>query len=220
VRLRAALVLVLATSGCAFHARAAGGGGDAAVDAAADPAADAEADAAPPAPTAMNGQHWLIPCLVDKGNQNCTCSTMPGMETVTIPGTQHWNVTVRIRGVMEGFTYQQGMPTVGSGWYVGGNGTNDGGDNIYELTISSPPQHYFLNQGPTGHNYSVAYDYMANVMVDGGATVTFYSSGQDGLQWANYDQNSQHIQFAGVTTVPDPYNGQFAQLDVINATAQ
>jgi hypothetical protein len=63
-------------------------------------------------------------------------------------------------------------------------------------------------------------DYMASFLVDGGATAAFFSSGQDTLQWGNYDSSGNPITFAGVTTNPDPYDGQFAQLDVISAVPQ
>jgi hypothetical protein len=222
---RLAVLAVLAV-GCQFHARAAATG-DAAADGhadATDAIADAVADATVDGPDlsaldVLNGQHWLVPCITPQGNQNCTCSSATNVSSVTIPGTTHWMVTVHIRGALEGLTYARGMGPTATGWYVGGDKNGDNGDNLYELTVSSPAQHFFLNNGSTGHNYSIAFDYQATFAVDGGATVGFTATGQDSLQWANYDLDGQPITFAGVQTTPDPYDGQFAQLDVISATS-
>jgi len=210
-------LLLAAVGGCQFRLNPAQGGGSG-TDAASDVAVDVMADAQP-APFVLDGLRWTIPCITPLGNQNCSCATAATTTMVTVPGTGTWNVTVRIRGALEGLVYGHGTaPPPGSGWYVGGDTNGDGGDNVYELTISSPAQHYYLNDGPSGNNYSIAFDYMATFPVDGGATATFYSTGQDGLQWANYDHDGQAIRFTGVTTTPDPYDGQFAQLDVVTAS--
>ena len=209
------IALLLLVAGCQFRLNAAQGGGSA--DAAADVAVDMAPDA-PLAPFVLDGLRWTIPCITPLGNQNCSCTTTPLTTVVSVPGTGQWNVTVQIRGALEGLVYGGGTSAGStSGWYVGGNTNGDGGDNIYELTISSPAQHYYVNNGPSGNNYSIAFDYMATLPIDGGATATFYSTGQDGLQWANYNSSGQPIRFPGVMTTPDPYDGQFAQLDVISA---
>ena len=131
--------------------------------------------------------------------------------------SERWLVTVHIRGAMEAMGYGGGMQ-VPTAWYAGGQ-PSDLGNNYYKLTISSPPQTFWLNPGvPTGQR-SFRYDYTATLLVDGGAIATFSTSGQDGLQWANYDGTGP-ITFAGVTTTPNPYDGQFAQLDVMTAIPQ
>lgn len=208
-------MLLVLVAGCQFrlHAEQSGPTSDAAADVAADGTPDAS-----PAPFVLDGLRWTIPCITPLGNQNCSCTTTPLTTVVSVAGAARWNVTVRIRGALEGLVYGNGAAAGGtSGWYVGGDTNGDGGDNVYELTISSPAQHYYLNDGSSGHNYSIAFDYMATFPIDGGATATFYSTGQDGLQWANYDSTGQPITFQGVTTTPSPYDGQFAQLDVISA---
>jgi hypothetical protein len=140
-------------------------------------------------------------------------------DTVVVAGTatDRWMVTARIRGVMEAITYAGG--TNGSaGWNA--NGTpGDGADNYYELSVSAPVQHFYLNGGtPTAYE-SFVYDYTASFEVDGGATITYESNGQDGLQWGNYGPAPDHTPWtiSGVTTTPSPYDGQFAQLDVVSA---
>jgi hypothetical protein len=201
--------------GCGFHHGAAS---PPSIDAPADVAIDVPPDAPPP-PFAMAGQRWLLPCLNNDGNYNCNCADGPQTQTVTIAGTQRWMVTVRVRGVMEAITYNGG--TAGAdGWYAGG-APGDANDNVYELDVSAPAQHYYLNRGTPTAQQSFVYDEMATFEVDGGATVTFIADGQDQLQWGNYGPGPAHTPWtiAGVTTTPDPYDGQFAQLDVISAAA-
>jgi hypothetical protein len=211
--------LVLLAAACGF--REGHAPGDAAVtvaDVHADVSIDVPTDA-PAAPFAMSGQHWHLPCTsADLGNYNCYCASGPQDEMVTIGGTssQRWAVTVRIRGVMEAIGYNGGLAGT-SGWYVGGT-PGDTADNYYELSVSLPAQHYYLNRGtPTGQQ-SFLYDYMATFEVDGGATITYESNGQDGLQWGNYGPTHMPWTIPNVTTTPSPYVGQFAQLDVVSAS--
>jgi len=209
---------VLFSAACGFReGHAPGDGAPVVADVRADAAIDVPVDAQA-APFAMSGQHWHLPCTsADLGNYNCYCATGPQDETVTIGGTssQRWAVTVHIRGVMEAIGYSGGAAG-NSGWYVGGV-PGDGADNYYELSVSLPAQHYYLNRGtPTGQQ-SFLYDYMATFEVDGTATITYEANGQDGLQWGNYDPSHTPWTIAGVTTTPSPYVGQFAQLDVMSA---
>jgi len=182
----------------------------------ADVAADVALPDASPAAFAMAGQHWHLPCTsANLGSYNCYCASGPQDETATIAGTGRWMATVRIRGVMEAIGYNGGSAGA-SGWYVGGV-PGDGADNYYELVVSLPAQHYYLNRGtPTGQQ-SFLYDYTATFEVDGGATITYESNGQDGIQWGNYGPTHMPFTIPGVTTTPSPYDGQFAQLDVVSA---
>jgi hypothetical protein len=178
--------------------------------------ADAVPDAPPPAPFTLTGARWLLPCTNNLGNNNCNCPA-PQIQMVTLMGdATRWTVTVRVRGIMEAIGYSGGTPGT-DGWYVGGN-PNDGANNVYRVDVSSPPQHYWLNRGTPTARRSFLYDYEATLLIDGNATVTFSSSGQDTLQWGNYDGASQPMTIAGITGIPQPYDGQFAYLDVLAAT--
>ena len=187
------------------------------------PALDASAgggsqDAAVPAPFVMAGQKWHLPCSNNLGNRNCNCATGPQIETVMLAGNanERWTVVVRIRGIMEAMTYSGGIAGP-QGWYV--NGTKgDTANNYYRLVVSSPAATYWINRGtPTGQR-SFVYDYMANLTVDGNAVITYESNGQDGIQWGNYDATGAAQTIANVPTNPSPYDGQFAQLDVVSAS--
>ena len=171
---------------------------------------------APVMPFAMAGQRWHLPCSNNLGNRNCNCATGPQIETVVLAGkaTERWVVTVRIRGIMEAITYTGGIAGL-QGWYLGG-AKGDTANNYYRMVVSSPAATYWINRGtPTGQR-SFVYDYMASLAVDGNATIMFESNGQDGLQWGNYDAAGAPQTIANVPTNPSPYDGQFAQLDVVS----
>jgi len=137
---------------------------------------------------------------------------------VKVGGTpgEHWHVTARIRGVMEVMTYAGGA--IDGTWYAGG-APSDNNWNLYRLTISSPAQVYFLNPGGTLVHYSEAFDYTQTFDVDAGATVTFDLDGQDSFQWRGIDQNGVAITMTGVTEPAQPFDGQFARIDVTAAVA-
>jgi hypothetical protein len=210
-------LVVAIASGCSFTVNV--GANDAPVPADAEPT-DGARDVpttidATPAAFAMTGQRWLLPCTsLVSDSYACSCGG-PQIQSVQLTGSasEHWMVTVRIRGAMEAIGYTGGAAN-SDGWVVGG-APSDTVNNYYEMAVTSPPQNYFLNNGvPAAHSYS--YDYTASFPVDGDATIVFEANGQDGLQWANDDADQQPITFSGVTTNPQPYDGQFAQLDVLS----
>ena len=216
-------------AGCGFHGPGelvpAGDGSIASTDAPADPDArvsDAGVGTpdvlAVPAPFALTGVHWLLPCSMDHDPNNtaCHCGTMTTSAAVATGGGAHWHVAARVRGVMEHMAYTGGA--MDGGWYKGGAPGN-GGDNVYELTISAPAAHYYLNPGSGSQNHSWPYDYTVAFDIDAGATATFAATGQDGIQWMGVDASAQAIAIAGVTDPGQPYDGQWARLDVTAATS-
>lgn len=217
--MRLAAIATFALAACSFRVPGTAAGDDGTPDAALADAALPDAPGPPAAPFAMSGLRYKLPCTVPLPMHNCNCQTGILVTSVQLDGlaSQHWMVTVHVRGALEAMGYHGGMQ-VPNGWYVGGD-KNDNGNNFYALSISSPPQTYWLNPGTPTSQRSFRYDYMATFAIDGGATATFSWSGQDGIQWANYD-GAGPITFSGVTTTPDPYDGQFAQLDVISAVPQ
>lgn len=173
----------------------------------------------PPAPFALSGVDWLLPCLQNATPNMYACTCASGVLTTsrTIGGNpgERWHVTVRIRGVLEYMTYSGGSggPV---GWYVGG--TPGGGNNWYMLQVSSPAARYYINHSANAaQNNSWLLDYTATFDVDAGATLTFSSSGSDSIQWEGVNAMDQPISVPGITDPAQPYNGQFAQLDVVMA---
>jgi hypothetical protein len=117
---------------------------------------------------------------------------------------------------MEAITYSGGS-TGTSGWYEGGS-PGDGANNVYRITVSSPSRTYWINRGtPTGQR-SFLYDYQETLEIDGNATVTFFASGQDTLQWGNYDGNGTPMTINSLAGITQPFDGQFAHLEVLTAT--
>ena len=177
------------------------------------PAADApEADTPP---FALSGPHWVMPCTAATGDPAlCACPAITLSQMAQVGGTpgERWHVTARIRGVMEAMTYTGGE--VDGTWYAGGVPGNANW-NFYRLTISSPAQVYFLNPGSALVHYSEVYDYMQTFDVDAGALVTFDVDGQDSREWRGIDATGAVITMTGVTDPAQPFDGQFARIDVI-----
>ena len=173
-----------------------------------------------PAVTAYDlaGQRILMPCGTPIMAFGCSCPVSPVIQSVTLDGTaaQRFSVTIRVRGALGVETYSGGTPGGSTAFYTGGLPTDAAYDN-YSIAVTSPPGTYWLNHDVTiPSTSSVALDYIATFSVDGGATVTFTGDCRDGQQFKNLDGMGQPITFAGVTTVPDPYDGQFAQIDVLS----
>src|SRR4029079_3158152 len=76
---------------------------------------------------------------------------------------------------------------------------------------SSPDTIYFLNNGPVDGPLRV-WDYFATLTINPGATVTYSVGDQDGVQLAN------GAGLVAGTTLDQsaPFNGQYAQIDVVD----
>lgn len=183
---------------------------------------DAPADAAPDAPPdacitcqvagSLTGLLWQLPC---SDANSPACGTVPtATVSATVGGATGvtYDVTVHLRGVIEQKTYASGCAD--QYWLSGGA---DNGDtyNVYELSISSPPQHYFLNTGASGITHVWAIDYQKTFRADASATVTLDANSKDNLEIKNIDANGQPISISG-TTVAQPYDGQFIEMDVVS----
>jgi len=122
---------------------------------------------------------------------------------------KRYQVTLRFRGVVEPMMYKGGKQ-VGEHFYIGGE-KNNATYNVYQISVSSPPSHYFLNrQDSVGHRIFTI-DYTQTIEIDGGATVTFHGDGQNGRLITNFKK----LVVPDVPPAPQPYNGQFIQVDVV-----
>jgi hypothetical protein len=123
---------------------------------------------------------------------------------------KRYKVTLRFRGVVEPMMYKNGKMD-GDYFYIGGE-PNNATYNIYKLSVSSPPSHYFLNrQDKVGHKIFTI-DYTKTIEIDGGATVTFLGDGQNGRLISNFAK----LVVPGIAPAPRPFNGQFVQVDVVD----
>ncbi|WP_437662621.1 hypothetical protein [Sorangium sp. So ce1182] len=158
----------------------------------------------------IDGFRWEIPCDRDPGNSDeCTTSKRVD-EKKTFGGSPDtvYQVTVRIRGVVENETYRGGTP---DGMHFRVGGTPDHPEyNVYSITVSDPAEVYYLNDSPNvGHN-SFIIDHTKTIPIRGGATVSFLGEDPNHISIANF----KHLVVEGVPPAPEPFNGQFIQLDV------
>lgn len=125
------------------------------------------------------------------------------------PG-KRYKVTLRFRGVVEPMMYKDGEQ-VGEYFYIGGE-KNNATYNVYQIRVSSPKAHFFLNrQDKVGHRIFTI-DYTQTIEIDGGAEVVFFGDGQNGRMITNYKK----LVVPEIPPAPAPYNGQFIQVDVLD----
>lgn len=171
----------------------------------------------------LNGLLWLMPC---PPNGHCT-DPADQVETVTGTAGTTWNITVRIRGLVELKPYlAPGVVVDGTGGRCILNGFYGPGDlrNTYSLRISDPPAVYQLNRHnppspPTPEEgfQATVVDYQFTFQVKVGATVTLRAESIDGLEFPN----SGNLRVPLLTTDPpilvtQPFPGQFLQMSVVS----
>ncbi|HXJ20473.1 MAG TPA: LamG-like jellyroll fold domain-containing protein [Polyangia bacterium] len=160
-----------------------------------------------------------LPCVLHSGS-SCTVVGDGGSRTTLagVAGTVY-DVQLRVRGVVETKVYQ-GACQVDPGsapsdpWVVGGTPSDDG-HNIFQLSISAPPQAYYLNGAPATGTGAVVIDFEKTVRIAAGALITLTSHSGDGAQFANVGSNGTPVAIGG-TLIQQPYDGQFVQVDIIS----
>lgn len=154
-----------------------------------------------------------IACM---GTSNCSASYCDTVGTASAAQTfvgedgVTYDVTLRLRGVLEQKTYLGGTTT--GFWNDGGSPQVDDW-NTYQLEISDPPQLYYINAGSTGNSYSDAVDYSRTVPMRNGATVTATMFDSSSCGAYNVDSDGTPIVIDGIPPAPDPFDGQFVQID-------
>jgi hypothetical protein len=181
-------------------------------------------DAASPA-AAIDGFRFEFPCKdpmpdnpkegadgpsgLVKGDPKTTDNFISTKKFGGTPG-KRYKVTLRFRGVVEPMMYKNGQQ-VGEYFYIGGE-KNNATYNVYEIRVSSPQSHFFLNrQDQVGHRIFTL-DYTQTIEIDGGAEVVFFGDGQNGRLITNYKK----LVVPEIPPAPAPYNGQFIQVDVLD----
>jgi hypothetical protein len=156
-------------------------------------------------------------------------------------------VNLRVRGIVERYWYDGGaLDPVSKVFYTGGMPTvggfasacknmasslpfalpavltpSDGcfnGFNVFAMSVSAPPQHFFLNyttdkNGDRPPHAVYAQDYSVTVEVQGQATLDFFVIGSDEHECYNHDQVIDGVQLSS-----SPYIGEFLQLNVVSVT--
>ena len=125
------------------------------------------------------------------------------------PGVMY-RVTLRVRGVVE--------PKNFSGGDVQFEHFQTGGEpvkndyNFYSLVVSDPAATYTVNRNEekVGH-YTFPIDYQVTIPIRGGATFTMGAYDSNGVAIANHQR---HV-VSGVPPAPQPFDGQFFDVQVV-----
>lgn len=166
----------------------------------------------------LDGLEWLLPRLSDNGSTSYTT-----LDSVTIsellsgdPNTIY-GVTLRFRGVIEQKTYTGGTND-GAFFQTAGTPAGDSW-NVYSLTVSDPPQIYYLNRGTSGMDLVNLIDYSATVPIRGNATVTLIAySGGDHQEIANNGNTGGPLSVPAISDPAQPYLGQFILMNYLGSS--
>ncbi len=126
-----------------------------------------------------------------------------------------YDVTLRVRGVVEPKNFTGGE-VQREHFQIGGTPVKND-YNFYRLAVSDPEATYTFNRhaDKVGH-YTFPIDYTVTIPVRGGATVIMGAYDSNDVAIANHQR---HV-IAGVPPAPEPFDGQFFQLDVVSVKAR
>ena len=126
-----------------------------------------------------------------------------------------YDVTFHVRGVVEPKNFTGGGVQL-EHFQAGGTPVKND-YNFYSLRVSDPEGTYTFNrhEQKVGH-YTFAIDYRVTIPIRAGATVTMGAYDSNDVAIANHE----HHVIAGVPPAPQPFDGQFFQLDVESAKAR
>ncbi len=163
-----------------------------------------------------------LPCM----NGTCefsvadVCFMVPNVDDIAVldgaAGTIY-DVTIDVHGVVEMTSYIDGV--LDDPVYVGGQ--VDSFWSPFGLTVSDPPQTYWLNPAGDGDFFTYPLDYTYTLPIAAGATVSLTgTSGDDSCGLFNHDEQGNPIMVPGVPPAPRTFDGQFVQVDAISLTPQ
>ena len=120
-----------------------------------------------------------------------------------------YDVTLRVRGVVEPKNFVAGEVQF-EHFQIGGTPVKND-YNFYNIEVSDPHAVWTVNYNAAkvGH-YTFPIDYTVTVQIRGGATVTLGAYDSNDVAIANH----QHHVVADVPPAPQPFDGQFFQIDV------
>jgi hypothetical protein len=205
----------------------------------------------------LNGYQLLDPCDLTsykvQADAGAVCPQLNEVKnqhvTTKIAGDPNvtYDVTLRVRGIMEGYWYDGGtLDTKSKAFYTGGVPTVGGlasacknktselpfqlpaevsptdgcfnGFNVFAMTVSAPKQHYYLNYTAEKNG-----DRPPHAVYSQDYTVTIKLAGQATLDFyiigSDEHQCYNHDKVIdGVTLTSSPYIGEFLQFDVVKVT--
>lgn len=176
--------------------------------------------------SAFHGHRWEVPCRGATFTTAETCYWDPQkfaqntkkMTTFTGEAGRLYDVGIRIRGVVEPRTYlvdgKIHDPGSKPAFLAGGTPAPGNDYNIYRIVVSKPAKTYYLNAYKQTAHLIFDIDYKATIRVEGGATVSLEAQDSNTEAIANH----KRLVIPDVPPAPEPFNGQFIQLDVTSVT--
>ncbi len=176
------------------------------------------------ASASLDGLTWMLP-YVSPGAPGYMTTLPNATVTATMGGTlgQLYLVGLRFRGVVEQKSYSGGAND-GAFFQIEGTPAADA-SNLYRLKVSYPGDAdatYYLNRGTSGLSVCWLIDYAKQIAIKGGSTVELYADAIDTFETWNTSIGPADppgtpawpFTVEGVTTVSQPYNGQFIEMTV------
>jgi hypothetical protein len=178
----------------------------------------------------LAGLRLELPCANPKFNEDTECHWDPGLLQTADPQWKlkreivrtfggkagvTYQVTLRARGVVEPKNFTGG--TVQLDHFQTGGTAVKNDYNFYSLHVSDPEATYTFNrnEAKVGH-YTFPIDYSVSIPIRAGAVVTMGAYDSNDVAIANHER---HV-VAGVPPAPQPFDGQFFQLDVESIKAR
>jgi hypothetical protein len=177
------------------------------------------------APNVLNGEQCLSPITGSAGFPYLGACDSSVSTSVTIGGDPSYvyQTLVRIVGIVEQKTYSGGTTWNATGenasFFIEGGTPAADSNVVWQLTVSSPAYTYYLNSGTSGLHTTSAADYHVLLPIGGGATVTLSVATQGTENRNNTDgAGGSPLSIPGLTNPPQPYNGQFLNLYVLDVS--
>jgi hypothetical protein len=136
-----------------------------------------------------------------------------------------YEVTLRFRGVLEARHYEGGTPR-GEHFHAGGSPQAQTlGYGTILLSITAPPQTYYLNSDERGGMVPPVFtiDHTETILIQGGAQVRLLWDDPDCRIIRNCISPTatpcQPFVVPGIAPAPGSFDGEFAQMDVVSVRA-
>lgn len=154
-----------------------------------------------------------LPCTGSDCAGAPTCTTAGGVEeSVVMAGEDGviYGVRLAVKGVLEHQQYDNGV--CDGQWCVGGDAPLNPWNEV-TITVSDPPGEYHPNSGEAGVYEVFAIDEERTVAIAAGATIEIQIDGNGTCSI----ENGTAIVIPGVPPDPQAFDGQFLQLDLVDA---
>jgi hypothetical protein len=181
---------------------------------------------------ALNGYLLKLKCGAAQDARSCKLSSDQERSRLDVKlagdADRLYEVRLRIQGLVEPRRYVGGhLVDPANRWlYAGGEpdpGKKNNGHayNIYQIAVSDPPEHYFLNRDTDNHlggGYTASHsiypiDYPLVLKVKGGATISVVTDDQPSSGMIN-NADKQVVEGLPPELIPQPWDGQFFHITV------